>query len=922
MLVGRERERELIQVVVAAARVGEGAVLLLAGEAGIGKTALLDDAVNAATGMRLLRSCGTESESEVPFGALSQLLRPALVHLDQIPTPQAEALASALALRPGTGGDRFAIGAATLSLLSRFAEDQPLAVLIDDAHLLDRPSAQALTFAARRLSADPVVLLACVREGHPCEIIEAGLPLLLVGGISLAAAGDLLTASGRRVGEHDIGRLHDATGGNPLALLELANDIAVLDTVPLGAPIPVPASLARTFARRADELSAAARTTLLVAAAGGGDLALVTRACQLLDVDVSALEQAQDAGLVRVDPAGVTFKHNLVRSAVYAEAAPSLRRAVHRALAAAVPDHDTDRQAWHLGEAALAPDRDTARSLAAMAARARDRSAYSVAARAFERSAQLSPDADDRALRLVSAGESAWQAGMSDHALALLTSASHLRLAPALRARAAGLHGTIAARTGRVEEARNILMAAGVEIADTDADTAIMLLGDAILACFFLADTATVADAATRIDRLVDRAVTDRARWVGAMASGVAGVLTGRGGPDRIRSAVQQVVPASELLRDPGVVPWLVLGPLFLRESQTGRALVQRVVEGLRQRSIVGGLPFLLFHVARDQATTDRWGEAGLTYSEGIQLAREAGQSSDLAACLAGLAWLEARQGNESQCRSHAEEALGICDAGKIALFQVWSHFALGELELGLGHPDAAITHLERLDELLDHLGLVDVDLSPAPDLVDALVRVGRHDAARAAAERYAARAIAKGQPWALARADRALALTCADPEVDWQFARAVEHHSRTLDSFELARTQLANGSRLRRARRRVDARPPLRASLAIFETLGAVPWADQAAIELRATGETAQRRDANALGALTPQEQQVARMLAGGRTTREAAAALFLSPKTVEYHLRHVYTKLGIRSRSELVSSLGLPADEVEVAALARQDR
>lgn len=230
-----------------------------------------------------------------------------------------------------------------------------------------------------------------------------------------------------------------------------------------------------------------------------------------------------------------------------------------------------------------------------------------------------------------------------------------------------------------------------------------------------------------------------------------------------------------------------------------------------------------------------------------------------------------------------------------------------GDLELGLGRPESALAQLDRLDTLLDELGLVDVDVSPAPERVDALIRLGRTVDARAAAAGYAARAADKGQPWALARAARAVALTGPDDELDEHFGRALHHHAHTADAFETARTQLAYGSRLRRSRRRVDARPLLRTALDGFESLGAAPWADRAASELRATGETAQRRGANALDGLTPQELQVARMLAEGRSTREAAAALFLSPKTVEYHLRHVYGKLGIRSRAELAGTAGL---------------
>jgi DNA-binding CsgD family transcriptional regulator len=905
MLVGRDRERQVIEGLVAAARVGRSAVLVLTGEAGIGKSALLGDAAACATGMGLLRATGTESEAEVPFGGLLQLLRPALCHLDGIPGPQAEALAAALALRPGTSGDRFAVGAATLSLLSRFAQEQPLAVLVDDAHLLDQPSAQALLFAARRLTADPVVLLAAVREGRPSALSGADLPVLHVAGLSPEASGELVRASGRRLGAPLATRLYEVTGGNPLALLELADDVAGVGALPPDSPVPVSASLARAFARRADQLSAPARTALLVAATGGAGPELTARACRLLGVDAAALEEAEAADLVHVDAAAITFRHGLVRSAVYSEASPGTRRSVHRALAAAVGEADADRRAWHLGEAAQGPDEETARLLEAAAVRARDRSAHAVAAGAFERAAALSPEPADRAHRLVAAADSAWQAGMGDRAAVLLRRAAGLPRPAALRAREAGLSGAVSVRTGAVEDARDVLMAAGIEHAGSAPDTATMLFADAILACFFLGDTATVADAAARIDALVGSAVTDTARWVAAMAGGVAGVLTGRGGPDRIRAAVRLVDPAGPLLQDPRLAPWLVIGPLFLRESGTGRELVETVVEDLRRRSDIGGLPFLLFLLGRDSATRDRWDVAEVHYTEGIQLAREAGQAADLVACLAGLTWLEARQGREAACREHAAEAMTVAGSRHLALFQAWSLSALGELDLGKGRVEGAIGHLQRVDRLLEELGLVDVDLSPAPELVEALLHAGRAEAAGELAARHAVRARAKGQPWALARAARAVALTCPDSAMDEQFRLALEHHGRTLDAYELARTQLAQGARLRRARRRVEARVPLRAALATFESLGAAPWADQAATELRATGETAHRRTASARTELTPQELQIATMLASGRTTREAATALFLSPKTVEYHLRHVYLKLGVTSRAELAGSL-----------------
>jgi DNA-binding CsgD family transcriptional regulator len=672
--------------------------------------------------------------------------------------------------------------------------------------------------------------------------------------------------------------------------------------------VPVPARLARAFAQRADRLTAAARTALLVAAAAGDDLALIAEGCRRLDVDAAALDEAEDAGLLAVTTGRVVFRHNLVRSAIWSEATPASRRAVHEALAAALPEDDVDRRAWHLGEAALRPDEDTARLLAAAAARAHDRSAYAVAATAFERSARLSPGPADAVERLVSAAESAWRAGLTDRATGLLARASGFPQPPALRVRAVGLGGGIASRTGSVERARDDLGTAAAESAETDPDTAVLLLADAILACFALADTATMSRAAARLDELVPRATAESARWIGAVAEGVAGVLTGHGGPERIRHALRLLESRGPLVPDPRLAPWLVLGVLFLRERGTGRETVTAVVDDVRRRSDLGGLPFLLFLVARDQATGDRWDVAEADYTEGVQLARETGSTTDLAACLAGLSWLQARQGREDACRANAAEVLEVSGPRRLALFQVWALSALGSLELGLGRPEAALGHLERLDALLTRLALVDVDLSPVPELAEVLVRLGRGGDARELAAQYAERAAEKGQPWALARAARTLGLTCPDPDLDQQFGRALDHHAEALDPFELARTRLAYGARLRRARRRVEARDQLRAALTTLDELGAAPWAEQAAAELRATGETAHRRRTSTTTDLTPQELRIATMLAGGRTTREAAAALFLSPKTVEYHLRHVYIKLGVASRAELAARLSVP--------------
>ncbi len=390
------------------------------------------------------------------------------------------------------------------------------------------------------------------------------------------------------------------------------------------------------------------------------------------------------------------------------------------------------------------------------------------------------------------------------------------------------------------------------------------------------------------------------------MATGMSEVLAGRGGgPDHIRAAVPLLQSTPELRDDPRRLAWLLLAPLFLRDAAAGDRL-RAIVDEVRRRAGVGVLPALLFHVARDQATRDQWPQAQANYAEAIRLARETGQSTELAMSLAGLAWLESRSGHEAECRSNAAEAAEICGLRQINIGLIWVEYALGDLELALGHAEPAVRRLTAVGALLEGLGLADPDLMPAAELVDALMRSGRPDLAVTVADDYAQRARAKGQPWSIARAERALGMVAADHvEAAERFEAALTEHGRTVDVFEVARTRLAYGERLRRAGRRTDARPQLRLAVADFDRLGATCWADRASTELTATGGSVRRSGPGATAPLTSQELQVSLLLAEGRTTRETAAALFLSPKTVEYHLRKVYNKLGIRSRSELAAVL-----------------
>ena len=898
MLVGRDTERRVIEQLVAGARVGAAGVLLVTGEPGIGKTTLLDEAAaTLTTGLRLLRARGTEAERDVPFGALHQLLRPALADLGRIPHPQQAALSAALALSPGEStADRFAVGAATLSLICRYAEEAPVAVIVDDAHLLDRPSAEALLFAARRFLADPIVLLIAARQHESHPLAEADLPSLSLGGVPLEAAQQLVHGLPVDL----VARLHRTVAGNPLALLELAGNPDELQRLPPGVPLPVPALLADAFTKRANRLSPAARTALLVAAVDDGELGVVVRACKELSVDVAALAEAETAALVAIREGRVEFRHPLVRSAIYTSADPAERRTVHLAVAGATQDED--RRAWHLSETVLGTDDEVAARLDVAAGHAAGRGAHSVAATAYERAVRLTEAPQDRAPRLVAAGEAAWSAGLPERADALLDEALALKPPSTTKIRAQEIRADIAVKCGSPAQARDILIAAASEC--EDAAIATGLLADVVNACYRLCDTASALKAAEGIDRLLPAVDRPGPRIIGMMASGVAKILAGQGGTDQIRQAVA-LAPSDELDRDRRRQVWMAIAPLFLRESGTGRALLQQAMLERRDQVALGTLPGLLFVLARDDATTDRWADAATSYDEGIRLARETGQTAELAMNLAGQAWLAAHHGHQ-ECQELAAEALRICTERGVQLGTVWSLFALGDYELGRGDPAAALPQYERLVDVLASNGLKDPDLSPAPELVEAYLRLGRSDDAESVAREYVVQAQAKGQPWSLARAAR---VTGVVDESEQDFEKALGWHAETLDVFEQARTRLAYGAWLRRTRRRVDARAQLRLAVEAFDELGAAGWADQAASELKATGETARRRVPSTADELTPQERQIALLLADGQSIRAAAARLFLSPKTVEYHLRKVYTKLGIHSRTELAQHLASPS-------------
>ena len=627
-------------------------------------------------------------------------------------------------------------------------------------------------------------------------------------------------------------------------------------------------------------------------------------------MDVGDLAAAEEAGLVTVGPGEIEFSHPLARAAMYADASAAERREAHAALAAALPDRDVDRRAWHLAAASVGPDDQASGALEQAGTRARERSAYAVAAAAFERAAGLTSIDDARDRLLFAAADAAWLAGDAQRTLALLDDAQTHVAAPAVAARIDHLRGQVAMRCGPVTDGYPLIVGAAAQIADADPELAVVMLAQAVHGCFYTGETPAMIAAAERAVALASGQDSRRATFFAAMAQGMALVADGQGeaGAASARQAVEILEESDELRDDPGLLAWAALGPLWLREAEAGRALIDRAFEQARAQAALGALPYLLHLLARDQATTDQWAAAETSYDEAIRLGRETGQRVEVAAALAGLAWLEARQGREATCREHAAEATELCEELGVGLYGVWAIQALGDLELGLGRPAAAIEHHQAQADALRLRGIADVDLSPAPELVEAFLRLGRDDDAAKVAVDFVAQATAKGQPWALARAARCRGLLAGAGELEARFEEALRLHERTPDAFETARTRLAYGVRLRRARKRIRARDQLRAAAEIFGQLGAQPWVDQADAELAATGETARRRDVSTLDELTPQELQIARLLADGKTTREAAAAIFVSPKTVGYHLGHVYRKLGIHSRDELAAAFKAP--------------
>jgi DNA-binding CsgD family transcriptional regulator len=904
MLYGRALESARLDALFADAAAGRGEVVVVRGDPGVGKTALLADACSRATRARVLWTQGIESESPLAFAALHRLLRPVLPYLDRLPPPQARALRAAFGELEGTVGDRFVVFIATLGLLSEAAEEQPVIAVADDAQWLDAASAEALLFVARRLLADRVALVFGAREGDVRRFPGDGLPELVLGGIDSAAAGALLAErAGAPVSVEVCAALVAQTGGSPLALMELPAVLSagqLAGTAQLPDPLPLTAGVERAFLDRGRRLPADAQTLLLVAAADdSGQIAAVGPAAAALGAGPPALEAAERSGLIQTQGPELWFWHPLVRSAVYGAATASARQRVHRALAETLAG-DPDRRIWHLALATAGPDADVAADLDGVAGRAQRRGGHEAASAAWQRAAELTTEAETRARRLQNAAMSAWLGGQTSRAHVLAEDARRYATDPVLRSDIDRLRARLEWNVGSAQSGQSIVLRAAQEIAPFDGARALeMAMLGTTLAAF--GDGSDVGvDPATFLPPLPDDAPV-RLKCCRALITGQQHLLRGR-----MRAAAETLRWAFNLHQpQPGDVDLLAnmgLAAVHLGDD----TVVHRNLTGLRdfgrQSAAVSVVVFAQARLPLADVPVGRWDAASASAAEALELARSAGLPSMTALPLAWQTLLAALRGSQDGTealeeleRLRARQPIGIVAVAVADLIE----WAKGVTAAWASDTDAAMRHLGRLRHPA-------IRRLAALDRLEAANRTGGHaNRSQTWVRELEQFALDTGAAWAAAIAAHGRALLAADTETDApepHFLKAMAEHSRASRPVAQARTQLAYGEFLRRSRRRVDARAQLRAALDVFTEVGAQPWAERARQELRASGETARKRDPSTALRLTPQEQQVASLVSRGHSNADVAAQLFLSRRTVEFHLSNAYQKLGVRSRGDLV--------------------
>jgi DNA-binding CsgD family transcriptional regulator len=901
LLQGRRSESEVLDRLLEAVRGGESRTLVVRGEPGVGKSALLEYMVGRASECRVARAAGVQSEMELAFAGLQQLCAPMLDRLDSLPAPQRDALGTAFGLKGGSAPDRFLVGLAVLGLLSEAAAERPLVCLVDDAQWLDRESAQALEFVERRLDAESVALVLAVRRSGDREPLT-GLPELVVEGLGNDDARALLdSVIPGPLDERVRDRIIAETRGNPLALLELHRGLTPAELAGgfgLTDAQPLTVRIEDSFRRRLATLSASTRRLLLVAAAEPiGEPTLVWRAAARLGIEDEAAAASESDGLVEFG-ARVTFRHPLVRSAIYQAALPEDRREVHRALAEATDRHlDPDRRAWHLAQATSGPNEDVASELERSAGRAQARGGLAAAGAFLERSAALTLEPGRRAERALAAAQAKHQAGAPDAALGLLAMAQAGPLDELQRARVDLLRAQIAFAVNRGSDAPPLLLKAAKRLEPLDVGLSRETYLEAIWAAMFVGRLASgggllqVAQAArgappsSQPPRAADR-----------LLDGLA-LLTTEGysaGTPMLRRALS-AFRSEAISREEGL-RWLWLAcraAVALWDDTTWELLSTRHVQLARDAGALSVLPIALISRMGVQLWTGELAAAASLNDE-VEAVTDATGSHLAPYGALGLAAFRGRAAEASELIETNMKGVVARGEGQGMALIDWTSAVLynsvGRYEDAL---DAAQRAGEHPEELPFAWGLV--------EFIEASTRTGKAAGAADALRRLSETTHASGSDWALGIEARSRALVSDGEAAERLYREAIDRLGRTRVRWALARAHLIYGEWLRRERRRLDAGEQLRTAHEMFVTMGMEAFAERAARELLATGETARKRTVETSDQLTAQEAQIARLARDGLTNPEIGARLFISPRTVQYHLRKVFMKLGINSRMQL---------------------
>ena len=907
-LRGRRGECDVLDRLIDAVRAGESRALVVCGEPGVGKTALLDYLAGQAAGCRVARAAGVQSEMELAFAGLQQVCAPMLDYAERLPVPQADALRTAFGISAGPPPDRFLVGLAVLGLLSEVAGERPLVCLVDDQQWLDRASAQALGFVARRLAAEPIGLVFAARVRGD-ELAE--LPELVVKGLrdadALALLDSVLTGPLDKLVRD---RIVAETHGNPLALLELPRGLTPAELAGgFGLPdaAPVPGRVEQVFQRRLDALPSQTRRLLQLAAADPtGDPLLVWRAAGQLGIGAEAAAPAAEAGLVDFS-AWVRFRHPLVRSAAYRSASPQERRDAHRAIAEVTdPDADPDHRAWHRAQAAAGPDEDVAGELERSASRALARGGLAAAAAFLERAAMLTLDPAQRAGRALAAAQAKLQAGAPDAALTLLGMAEVMALDEFQHARVDLLRAQLAFVSSRGSDAPPLLLRAAKRLESLDVGLARATYLDTMSAAIFAGRLASPGGGVLEVSHAARAAPPPRSqpRAPDLLLDGLALHFSEgySAGLPILRRALDAFASGGMSAEEELRWLWLAcIAALYLWDDDSWDVLSSRHVQLARQTGALSELPLALssriyVHLFAGELT------AAETLIEEVQAAMEATASNLAPYAAMGLAALHGREVEASALTEASRKELVLRGEGIGITVTEWANAVLYN---GLGRYQKALAAAQQACEYPHDLtsatwGLV--------ELIEASARSGAPEIAAAAHRRLLETTHVSGTDWALGIEARSHALLSEGEAAESLYRESIARLGRTRLGPELARAHLLYGEWLRRERRRGDARAQLRTAHDMLDTMGMGAFAERARRELATTGETARKRSVETSHELTAHEARIARLARDGLSNPEIGARLFISPRTVQYHLRQVFTKLGISSRNQL--DRALPAD------------